>query len=86
MPPPPQFVCGGGFIYFCAKVGRFAKRPYSQKKRRAERMVCAAKDDDDEKAGGVEMGGAPPAALKEWFCCDDAKVAKLSYMSRKTFI
>ena len=48
-------------------------------------MVCAAKDDDEE-AGGEEMGGAPPAALKEWFCVNDANVAKLSYMRRKTFI
>lgn len=49
-------------------------------------MDLRGEDDENEKAGGVEMGGAPPAALKEWFCCDDAKVAKLSYMRRKTFI
>ena len=45
-------------------------------------MVCAAKDDENEKAGGEEMGGAPPAALKEWFCRDAAKIAKLSYMGK----
>ena len=28
------------------------------------------------------MGGAPPAALKEWFCVNDAKIAKLSYMRK----
>ena len=86
MPPPSQFVCGGGFIYFCANVRAFCKTPILSIKKPRKSLDLRGEDDDDEKAGGVEMGGAPPAALKEWFCCDDAKVAKLSYMRRKTFI
>ena len=52
------------------------------KKSRANRWICAARCDENEKAGGEEMGGAPPAALKEWFGCDAAKIAKLSYMGK----
>ena len=61
--------------------GRFAKRPYS-KKRAAQIVGSARRGGFRKEAGGVEMGGAPPAALKEWFCVNDAKVAKLSYMGK----
>lgn len=54
----------------------------AHKKKPRKSLDLRGEDDENEKAGGEEMGGAPPAALKEWFGCDDAKVAKLSYMGK----
>lgn len=72
------------FRFLCVRA--FCKTPLLSIKTPRKSLDLRGEDDENEKAGGVEMGGAPPAALKEWFCCDDAKVAKLSYMRRKTFI
>ena len=60
------------FSHFFEKIFGCIKKPRKSLELRGE----------DDDAGGVEMGGAPPAALKEWFGCDAAKIAKLSYMRK----